>query len=293
MRKQNRYMGRKINPNTFDRSQIKSYLFLIPVAIVMGLPMVYIFVTAFKPLNELFAYPPRFFVRNPTMQNFRDLARTSSTMGIPFSRYLLNSVLSTAIVVTLSILLSLTAGYVLSKKNFRGKNLLFTINTLSLMFVPAAVGIPRYIMISGAGLTNTFWVHILPMLAMPVGLFLVKQFIDSVPNSLIESAQIDGASDYYIVFNVVAPIVKPALVTVGMLAFQASWNAIEASNIYITDDSLKTLPFYMSVLTSQANIVAGAGLSAAASLIQLVPNLVVFIALQSRVINTMAHSGIK
>lgn len=293
MRKQNRYMGRKINPNTFDRSQIKSYLFLIPVAIVMALPMVYIFVTAFKPLNELFAYPPRFFVRNPTMQNFRDLARTSSTMGIPFSRYLLNSIFSTVIVVSLSILLSLTAGYVLSKKNFRGKNVLFTINTLSLMFVPAAVGIPRYILISGVSLTNTFLVHILPMLAMPVGLFLVKQFIDSVPNSLIESAQIDGASDYYIVFNVVAPIVKPALVTVGMLAFQASWNAIEASNIYITDDSLKTLPFYMSVLTSQANIVAGAGLSAAASLIQLLPNLVVFIALQSRVINTMAHSGIK
>lgn len=288
-----RYMGRKINPTVFDRSQLKSYLILIPVAVVMFLPVVYIFVTAFKPLNELFAYPPRFFVRRPTLQNFRDIARTSSTMSIPFSRYLLNSVISTAIVVALSVLLSLSAGYVLSKKQFRGKKALFTINTLSMMFVPAAVGIPRYLAISSVGMMNTFWVLIFPMLAMPVGLFLVKQNMDTVPDSLIESAQMDGASDYFILFKVIAPIIKPALVTAGMLAFQASWNSVEASNIYITDDVLKTLPFYMSVLTGQANIVAGAGLSAAASLIQLLPNMIVFILLQSRVMNTMAHSGIK
>lgn len=288
-----RYMGRKVNPSKFDYSQIRSYLILTPVAIVMALPIIYIFITAFKPLNELFAYPPRFFVRRPTLQNFRDLARTSSTMGIPFSRYLLNSVVSTVIVVALSVMLSLSAGYVLSKKDFRGKKVIFTINTLSLMFVPAAVGIPRYLIISRVGLINTFWVLIFPMLAMPVGLFLVKQFIDSVPDSLIESAQMDGASDFFIVGRIIAPIVKPALVTVGMLAFQASWNAIEASNIYITDDALKTLPFYMSILTSQANAVAGAGMSAAATLIQLLPNLIVFIILQGRVMNTMAHSGIK
>lgn len=288
-----RYMGRKINPTVFDRSQLKSYLILVPVAVVMFLPVVYIFVTAFKPLNELFAYPPRFFVRRPTLQNFRDIARTSSTMSIPFSRYLLNSVISTAIVVALSVLLSLSAGYVLSKKQFRGKKALFTINTLSMMFVPAAVGIPRYLAISSVGMMNTFWVLIFPMLAMPVGLFLVKQNMDTVPDSLIESAQMDGASDYFILFKVIAPIIKPALVTAGMLAFQASWNSVEASNIYITDDVLKTLPFYMSVLTGQANIVAGAGLSAAASLIQLLPNMIVFILLQSRVMNTMAHSGIK
>lgn len=288
-----RYMGKKVNPTRFDRSQIKSYAFLLPVAIIMALPIIYIIVTAFKPLNELFAYPPRFFVRRPTLQNFRDLSRASSTMGIPFSRYLLNSVVSTVIVVALSVILSLSAGYVLSKKDFRGKKLLFSINTLSMMFVPAAVGIPRYLVISEIALLNTFWVLIFPMLAMPVGLFLVKQFIDSVPDSLVESAQMDGATDFLIVRKIIAPIVSPALVTVAMLAFQSSWNAVEASNLYITNDALKTLPFYMSILTSQANIVAGAGLSAAASLIQLIPNLIVFIALQGRVMNTMAHSGIK
>ncbi len=287
------YMGRKINPQRFDRSQIRSYLILIPVSIIMVLPIIYVVVTAFKPLNELFAYPPKFFVRNPSLQNFRDLWRVSQSMGIPFSRYLINSIVSTALVVILSIALSLTTGYALSKKDFRGRNVIATINTVSLMFVPTAVGIPRYLIISGVGLTNTFWVHIFPMLAMPVGLFLVKQFIDTVPNSLIESARIDGAGDFWIVHKIIAPIVKPALATVGLLAFQSSWNAIEASTIYITNDALKTLPFYLSVLTSQQNLVAGAGLSAAATLIQLLPNMIIFIILQSRVMNTMAHSGIK
>lgn len=286
-------MGRKVNPSRFDRSQIRSYVVLIPIAFIMILPIIYVIVTAFKPLNELFAYPPRFFVRKPTWQNFRDLGRISTSMGIPFSRYLLNSVLSTVIVVAASVLISLTGGYALSKKNFKGRKLISKINTVSMMFVPAAVGIPRYLIISGVGLTNTFWVHIFPFLAMPVGLFLVKQFIDTVPDSLIESAQIDGASDFLIVRKIIAPVVKSALATAGLLAFQASWNAIEASTIYITNDALKTLPFYLSVLTSQTNIVAGAGLSAAATLIQLLPNLIIFIILQSRVMNTMAHSGIK
>ena len=288
-----KFTGRKINPTSFDRSQIKSYILLLPMAIIMTLPLIYVVVTAFKPLNELFAYPPKFFVRNPTLQNFRDLNRVSTTVGIPFSRYLINSIFVTTIVVLISIVLTLTTGYVLSKKKFKGRKVLSTINTLSMMFVPTAVGIPRYLIISGVGLVNNFWVHIIPALAMPVGLFLVKQFIDTVPDSLIESAQIDGASDYIIVRKIIAPIVKPALATVGLLAFQASWNSVEVSNTYITNDSLKTLPFYLSVLTSQSNIVAGAGLSAAATLIQLLPNFLVFVVLQSRVMNTMAHSGIK
>lgn len=287
------FQGRKINPSKLHRSQIKIFAVLIPLASFMALPIIYIFATAFKPLDELFAYPPRFFVRKFTLNNFKDIITAASSMGIPFSRYLLNSVVSSFLVVIFTILISLTAGYVLSKKQFRAKNLLFTINTLSMMFVPAAVGIPRYLIISKMGLINTFAILVLPLLAMPVGLFLVKQFIDSVPNALIESAKIDGANDYYIVFKIIAPIIKPALATVGMMAFQASWNAIEASNIYITNDALKTLPFYMSVLTSQANVVAGAGMSAAASLIQFMPNLIVFIILQSRVLDTMAHSGIK
>jgi len=136
--------------------------------------------------------------------------------------------------------------------------------------------------------------HIIPVLAMPVGLFLVKQFIDQVPDSIIESAVIEGASSYRILRSIVIPIIKPALSTVAILSFQASWNSVEASTMYINNETLKNFAFYMSTLSnSTGNIVAGQGVSAAASLIMFLPNLIIFIVLQSRVMNTMAHSGLK
>lgn len=288
------YQGTKMNPSKFDKSQIKFYAILVPLGIFMALPIVYIFSTAFKPLNELFAFPPAFFVRRPTIDNFRGIFYIMGDSGIPFSRYLLNSIVSSGLVVFFSVTMSLCAGYVLSKKNFRGKKTLFAINTLALMFVPAAVKIPRYLLMEKASLLNNFFSLILPLIAMPVGLFLVKQFIDQMPSALIEAAYIDGASDFRIVFQIVYPIVKPALITVAILAFQLSWNSPEPSTLYVNDDSLKTFAFYMTALTSNAgNNVAGQGVAAAASLMLFIPNLVIFIFMQSKVLNTMAHAGIK
>ncbi|AUS98273.1 ABC transporter permease [Clostridium thermosuccinogenes] len=288
------YQGTKINPSRFDKSQIKFFLVLVPLAAFMALPILYIVTTAFKPLDELFAYPPRFFARRPSLENFRDIAYVVTSSGIPLSRYILNSVVTSVIVVVFSVMMSASAGYVLSKKKFKGRKLLFTINTVALMFVPAAVKIPRYLVIEKAGLLDSFFILVLPLLAMPVGLFLVKQYIDQVPDSLIEAATIDGASDYAILRRVVMPVIKPALVTVAILAFQSSWNTAEPSTFYVNDDALKTFAFYMSAITTQTgNTVAGQGIAAAASLILFIPNLVIFILMQSNVINTMAHSGIK
>ena len=128
-----RYQGNKLNPSKFSRSQIPFFLVLIPLAFVFMLPIVYIFVTAFKPLDELFAFPPRFYVIRPTLDNFRDLGAALSSSTVPLSRYLLNSLLSTALTVIASVLLSLYAGYSLAKKKFRCKNLLNTINTMARM----------------------------------------------------------------------------------------------------------------------------------------------------------------
>lgn len=286
--------GIGINPKKFHRTQLKFYIVLLPIAAFMALPIFFIVFHAFKPLDELFAYPPRFFTTRPTLENFIRLFSIVGTSKVPASRYLFNSIVSTAAVVLLSIWLSVSAGYVLSKKRFKGRDILFTINTLALMFVPVAVSIPRYLIIVGVGLIDNFLSHILPALAMPVGLFLVKQFIDQVPDSLVEAAQIDGASDYFILIKIIIPIVKPALSTVAILAFQAAWNGTEASSLFINEESLKTFAFYMSILSSTTgNTVAGQGMSAAASLIMFLPNLILFIILQSRVMNTMAHSGIK
>ncbi|PNR95301.1 carbohydrate ABC transporter permease [Petrotoga sp. 9PWA.NaAc.5.4] len=286
--------SRRINPDKFHKSQLKFYAILIPVSAFMVLPILFIIFHAFKPIDELFAYPPRFFTTRPTLDNFKRLFTATTESNVPVSRYLFNSVVSTLFTVLFTLWVTASAGYVLSKKNFKGKDTLFTINTLALMFVPVAVSIPRFLVIVKLGLIDNFFAHILPLLAMPVGLFLVKQFIDQIPNSLIEAAKIDGASDYYILMKVIIPLIKPALSTVAILAFQTSWNSIESSAMFINDESLKTFAFYMNTLVSTTgNTVAGQGMAAAASLIMFLPNLILFIILQSRVMDTMMYSGLK
>lgn len=298
------FKGVGINPKGFHKSQIKFYLVLLPIVVFMGMPILFITFHAFKPMDELFAFPPKFFTTNPTLDNFVKLFSSSGSTNIPATRYLFNSILASATVVLSSILLSSAAGYILSKKKFRGKDAIFSINTIALMFVPVAVVIPRYFTVVKIGLIDNFFAHILPQLALPVGLFLVKQFIDQIPDSLVEAAQIDGASDYFILIKIIMPMVKPALSTVAILAFQASWNTSEASELFINDDSLKTFSFFVSTLASGSgstvtgaattgNAVAGQGMSAAASFIMFLPNFILFILLQSKVMNTMAHSGIK
>ncbi|MBN3490401.1 carbohydrate ABC transporter permease [Acholeplasma equirhinis] len=288
------YQGTKINPTNFHPSQLKFYLVIVPLAIFMLLPIIFILNHAFKPQSELFAYPPRFFVVNPTFDNFTQLATVANASGVPFSRYLVNSILVTVSGVVLTILFTGLSAYGLSKLKFKGKKLLFELNTLALMFVPIAVQIPRYLIIAQMGLIDNYLVHILPVVVMPVAMFLLKQFIDQVPNELIESAKIDGATEMQIFFKIIIPIIMPAVTTVGILAFQALWNDVSASTLYIDDESKRTLAFFMMSLTaSQGNTVAGQGMAAAAGLIMFLPNLLLFIFLQGKVMNTMAHSGIK
>lgn len=288
--------NRGINPSGFHVSQIPFYLVLVPLSVFMLLPIVYIVSSAFKPPDELFAYPPRFWVVNPTLKNLRDLFARMATAGIPVSRYVFNSLMVTATMVVASIAVGSTAAYALSKKRFRLKTTLFAINTVALMFVPIAVTIPRFLIIMRLGLLDSFWVHILPGLAMPVGLFLLKQFMDAVPDEVIEAAQIDGASDGQIYRHIILPMVRPAIATLAILTFQAAWNNAETSTLYINNESLKTFPYYLSTLTTTAmgaNAVAGQGMAAAAALILFVPNLIMFIILQSQVMSTMSHSGLK
>jgi ABC-type glycerol-3-phosphate transport system permease component len=289
----NSFQGTKINPQRFHKSQIKFLLFILPIATFMVLPILYIFNHAFKPLDELFAFPPRFFVIRPTLDNFADLFEIASQTGIPMSRYLFNSIVITLVVVLLSIIVSSMSGYALSKLKFKMKTTLMTINNIALMFVGASVVIPRYLIIERLGLIDTFWVHVLPGLAVPVGLFLIKQFIDQIPDELLDAAKIDGANHFQIYLKIIMPLITPAIATIAIVSFQGIWNNAETSIIYINRESLKTFAFYMSTLTTSSNVVAGQGMAAAAALIMFLPNLIIFVILQSKVMNTMAHSGLK
>ncbi|MBQ5735593.1 MAG: carbohydrate ABC transporter permease [Lachnospiraceae bacterium] len=287
------YKGSNINPKKFERGQIKIIILLLPLAIFMGIPIVFIVCHAFKPIDELFAFPPQILVHKPTLENFSKLFKASQSADIPMSRYVFNSIIVTAVVVIASIFMSTMAGYALSKLKFKGKNTILEVNNMALMFVAVAVMIPRYLIIDMLGIKDTYLAHILPLLAMPVGLFLVKQFIDQIPDALIEAAYIDGASDFKIYRKIILPLIKPAISTTVILAFQQVWTNVESSNLYINNESMKTLAFYLNTLSNANNTVAGQGIQAAGILIQFIPNLLIFLILRKSFMNTMAHSGIK
>jgi ABC-type glycerol-3-phosphate transport system permease component len=285
--------GRHINPQRFDRGQIKILLILLPLTLFMALPIVFIINHAFKPMEELFAFPPTFFVRNPTLDNFTKLIKFSRSAGIPLSRYLFNSMIVTVLTVFASLLLTTCAAFGFSKIRFRGRGAMLQINQIAIMFVATAVLIPRYLVIAQLGMIDTVWAHVLPLVAMPVALFLVKQFVDQVPDSLIEAAHLDGANDFQVYYKIIVPIIRPAIATAMVLVFQQVWTNMETSSYFINDESMKTMTFYMNTLVNANSGVAGQGVSAAASLIMFIPNLILFIICQSSVMNTMATSGIK
>lgn len=287
------YKGKRINPQKFERGQIKIILLILPLVVFMALPLIFIANHAFKPMDELYAFPPTFFVRNATLDNFTKLIKFSRNNSIPMSRYVFNSLLVTILTVGLSLLFTTMAAFALSKIKFKGRNMMVNINQIAIMFVATAVLIPRYLVISKLGLINTIWAHVLPLIATPVALFLVKQFVEQVPDSLLEAAYMDGATDFQVYRKIIIPMIKPAMATATILVFQQVWTNMETSNYFTNTDGMKTLTFYMNTLVNANNTVAGQGIAAAATLIMFIPNLVLFIILQNGVMNTMAHSGIK
>ncbi len=275
------------------KSQIKIYVILLPMTLIMLLPLLYIVNHAFKPLEELFAYPPKFFVTNPSLINFEKLAGAAETATVPVARYIFNSILVAACVLGFTLMFTTMAAYALSKLQFRGRKLLLNMNDVGLMFVAIALQIPRYLIIDKLHLHDTYLAHILPIIVLPVGLLLLKQFIDGVPTELMEAARIDGASEFKIYRKIVVPIVRPAMATVSILMFQEVWNNLETSSMYVDTDAVKTFAFYMNTLSSNTNSVSGQGLAAVATLIMLIPNVVLFVIMQSKIMSTMATSGIK
>ncbi|MGB4661631.1 MAG: hypothetical protein WBI07_20830, partial [Mobilitalea sp.] len=150
------YKGNRINPQKFEKGQIKIIMIILPLVLFMGLPILFIFNHAFKPMDELFAFPPKFFVTRPTFDNFTKLFKASRTAGIPMSRYAFNSIIVTLTTVFSSIIFATMAGFALSKLKFKGKIALMQVNQAAIMFVEAAVMIPSYLTINALGLTNTY-----------------------------------------------------------------------------------------------------------------------------------------
>jgi ABC-type glycerol-3-phosphate transport system permease component len=277
-----------------DTTQKVLMLLLGMIGILMLLPLVYIFNHALKPFSELFIFPPNLFVRQPTLQNFTELFVVTRDSVVPATRYLFNSIVVSTVGTGAVVIVSAMCAYPLSKHPFPGHKIVFSTIVISLMFVAEAVEIPRYVIISKLGIMNTYWGHILPHLAAPVGVFLMKQFMDQLPNDLLDAAKIDGASELGIFLRIVVPITMPAVATVFILQFQSIWNDVSTSVLFMQDDAMKTFPFFLSTITqNMANSVARQTAAAAAGLLMFLPTLVIFLIFQRKVIATMAHSGIK
>lgn len=282
---------RKIFKKRWDKGLIGILIFLILIAVVMALPIVYLTATAFKPTEELFVYPPTFFVKNPTMRNFASLLTSISTSMVPFGRYLINSLIVSGTVVVGVLMISTLGAYPLAKHNFPGKNILFNIVVASLMFAPEVIEIPRYILISNLGIRDTYWVLILPQLCFPIGLFLMKQFMEQIPDALFEAGKIDGANQWTIFWKLALPQVKPASATVIILSFIQIWNDTASSSLYVQNEKIKVLPYFLNTISGQGTSTAGT--AAAAAFLMLIPTVIIFLIFQKQVISTMAYSGIK
>ncbi len=292
-RRKGRITGTMINPTHFNKSQIKFIIAVLPLAIIMLLPIIYMFAHSLKPFSELYEYPPKFFVRRPTLDNFISLFRFTSQAGVPLSRYFFNSLIQSVFVILLTLLFGSLAAYSFSFLSYKGKRLLLSMNQVAIMFVAVAVAVPRYLVMSKLHLINNYLSLIIPLIAMPVGVFLMKQFMDQIPRELTDAAKIDGANKLQIYFKIIIPLIKPALCTVAILSFQAAWNNTEASNLYVNDEALKTMAYYFSTISLGSSSIAAQGMVAAAGLIMFVPNLVFFLIVQNQVMNTMAYSGMK
>lgn len=279
-------------PRKLNRSFTVSFMlfaFLALFGAFMALPLIYAVNNAFKPLDELFIFPPRFFVVNPTLENFYDLFALMGNSWVPLTRYIANTLLITIVGTAGHILLASAAAYPLAKYRFYGSTALFSIVVLSLMFSPHVTAIPNYMVMSWLGWINTHASIIIPSLAFPLGLFLMKQFMEQIPDALLEAAKIDGASEYRIYWSIVMPNVKPAWLTLMILQFPMLWGSDGGNFIY--SENLKTLHYALGQITLGG--IARAGVGAAVALILMIVPITLFVISQSSVMQTMATSGMK
>lgn len=286
-------MQKKKQYKKYTRSKAGNVLyftFLILAGLFTSIPLIYCVCTAFKPLDELLVFPPRFFVHRPTLENFVLLPSLVENLGVPLSRYIFNSVFVTAVTTVLHIIVASMAAFVLSKSNLPFKRLIFVFVQLSLLYNAYTLAVPQYLIFSKTGIIDTFLVYILPAIPSTTGVFLIKQYLDSsVPDSLLEAARIDGAGVFRMYRSIVMPIIKPAWMTLLLLSFQSMWSVTPSGTIFT--EKLKTLPYIVSSIT--AGGIARAGSAMAATVLMMLPPIFIFLISQSNVMETMSSAGMK
>lgn len=281
---------KKRKPNRSIGGDIALYIFLILVAMVMVFPIVYAVSSAMKPLDELFKFPPRIFPQHPTFDNFSDLFVTMGKSGVvTFSRYLFNTVFITFVGTAGHLIIASMGAFVLAKYEFPGGKTFFKIVTVSMMFTGMVTQIPNYLIINRLGWIDTYWAIIVPAFAAPMGFFLMKQFMEGLPTSLIEAAKIDGANEWTVFSRIVMPNVKPAWMTLIIFSVQGLWN--NRASTFIYSEERKTLVYALQQI--QAGGIARTGQGAAVLVVVMIVPILIFVFSESQILETMASSGLK
>ena len=287
------------------RSQVKRYtrskagnffyvLFLILFGSFSVLPLIYCIVTAFKPLEELLVYPPKLYVVNPTLQNFMALPDLLSNLKIPLSRYIFNSFFVTVITTLLYVFIAAMAAFTLAKSKIRGRRVFFLVVQLALLFNGTTLSVPLYLIYSWLGIIDTYWVMILPYIASTMGVFLMKQYMEStLPLSLIEAARIDGSGEFRTFNAIVMPLMKPAIAVQMIFTFVSSWNNYFTPALILHDDKKKTLPILIAQLRAADWLKFDMGQVYVMIAFSIFPVIIVYLILSKHIVQGVALGSVK
>lgn len=283
MRKHTRRVSRSTAGN------VTVIVFLLVFGVFMILPIYYMVISSLKPTSELFYFPPKFYVIKPTLQNFLSLIKLQSQSDVPFERYLFNSVFVTVVATWGYVLIASMAAYALAKHKFPLKNVISQGVVFAILFRPEVTSVPLYILMVKMHIIDNYWAVILPAMAGSFGVFLLQQFLENVPNEMIEAARIDGASEFAIYRKLIMPMLKPAWMTVVIFTFISIWNNTAVQFIY--SENMKMLPAMLSSLSTAG--ITRTGVAAAVGVLMMIPSVVIFLFSQNSIVETMAHSGLK
>lgn len=289
VQKSKKHLFKKAKINRSHAGNTFILIFILIMGAFTALPLVYAVSNSLKPLDELWIFPPPLFPNRPTLQNYADLFSLMGTSWVPMSRYLFNTVFITICGVLGQVIFASMCAFPLSKHNFFGKKIIFKLIFFSLMFSPAVTAVPTYLVMEKLGWIDSYLAIIVPAMGSSIGLYLMKQFMEQIPDALLESASIDGAGEWRKFWIIIMPLVKPAWLTLMVFSVQSLWNM--GASVMIYNEQLKTLPYAISQIVSGG--IARAGASSAVMVLMMIVPITVFLITQSNIIQTMASSGIK
>lgn len=266
--------------------RIPLYAFLILGSVGMLVPFVWMVLSALKPNNEIFTSPPTFLPKDPNWGNFVEAWSSGD-----FTQYFINTSIISVLTTVITLFICSLAGYTFAKFNFMGKKVLFLLFLGTMMIPMQVIMIPIFLMMSKIGLLNSYWSVILPLVANAYGVFLMRQFMSTIPTELMEAARIDGCSEFRIFWQIILPLTKPALVTLGILTFLGAWNEFLWPLIMLDSPDMMTLQVALTQFQGQYEVKWN--LLMAASALSMIPIALIFIIFQRYLVEGIASSGVK